>query len=253
MDMNNNTTLATAFVTAITITKQILYLATMFLGIIFALSGSIMFGMSFFRPQTLLFVLSSLLITLLGLFFIYRGWIGRKANMAFNTPVTHSNRLVVKAYPIRFWPFIRHTFFNPKDMGLPMGLFIFYVCLFVLFYLDNLLDKVLSVGVLIAFILFILWEVTLFFLHWKSWKTLWSGDPLQIVINSGGVSYIRDDDNEGKRVAICDWNEIRRVDFFKDYLKLSTHSKIYHVFFQSSDIEDNGQLLRQVIAQYFLR
>ena len=138
-------------------------------------------------------------------------------------------------------------------MGLPMGIAIFYICLYTLFLLDEQNEDIFSVGFILVFILFFLWKVIQFFLHWKSWKKIWNNGPLQIIVNNGGVSYIKDGMGEDGKVVVCDWKEIRRIDFFNSYVKLSTHWQSHFIFYNHSDIEDKGVLLRKVIAQHFLQ
>lgn len=250
--MNNNTSFLSSIESGTTLLKLLFYYVIIALGIFFALAGIIML-VPCTRSQTLLFNLTSCLILLFGLFFIYRGWRGQKAIKPIRTQIQHNNWIVVKAYPISFWNYIRYTFFNPKDMGLPMGIAIFYICLFTLFLLDEQNEDIFSVGFILVFILFFLWKVIQFFLHWKSWKKIWNNGPLQIIVNNGGVSYIKDGMGEGGKVVVCDWKEIRRIDFFNSYVKLSTHWQSHFIFYNHSDIEDKGVLLRQVIAQHFLQ
>ena len=62
-----------------------------------------------------------------------------------------------------------------------------------------------------------------------------------------------DDSNHCLVTDHMDWKDIRRVDFFSTYLKLSTFWRSYTVFYNDSDLKDNGSLLRQITALNFLR
>ena len=102
------------------------------------LCGIIGITIALFKQQNLPFYLFHILLILFGLFVFYRGWVGNKAHKQLPLPKDNKSWVVFRSYPLSFWSYISRAFFNPKDMGLPVGIIIFY---FLFFSIEIVIDK----------------------------------------------------------------------------------------------------------------
>ena len=131
------------------------------------LCGIIGITIALFKQQSVSFYLLLLLVSLLGFFGVYRGWVGNKAYKKLPLPKDNKSWVVFRPYPLSFWSYIRRAFFNPKDMGLPVGIIIFY---FLFFSIEIVTDKKeitdYSTFIIICTV-FLIWKAVLFFFHWK--------------------------------------------------------------------------------------
>ena len=274
--MNKKNVFISAIESGLSLSKRFLFCLTLGLGILLAvlgLGGFIVTCLAH-KAQSISLYLYFLLLFYFGLFISYRGWVGQKAMKAIKTNLTDNDWVAVRAYPTTFWSYIRRAFFNPRDMGIGAGIVIFYGCFILILLLDDDVKTPIHSVLILLFILFFLWELVVSGMHWKFWKTVWNEGPLMIRLNDEGLSFIMpynineegevilvgddrfdswDDSNHCLVTDHMDWKDIRRVDFFSTYLKLSTFWRSYTVFYNDSDLKDNGSLLRQITALNFLR
>lgn len=117
--------------------KRFCYILYIIVGIILMLCGVICITIALHKQQSVPFYLFLFLISLLGFLAFYRGWIGNKAYKKFPLPKDNKSWVVFRPYPLSFWSYIRRAFFNPKDMGLPVGIIIFY---FLFFSIEIVID-----------------------------------------------------------------------------------------------------------------
>ena len=273
--MNKKNIFISAIESGLSISKRFLYFLILGLGVIFVLLGltaTIVLCLAN-KAQSFSLYLYFLLLIALGLFFSYRGWVGQKALKPIKADPSDKDWIVVRSYPTTFWNYVRRAFFNPKDMGIAVGIVLFYGCFLLILLLDDSVESPVNSGLILILILFSLWEVFVLVTHLKFWKTVWNEGPLMARLSDEGFSFIMpyniseedevvlvgddrfeswDDANHCLVTDHIDWKDIRRADFFHTYLKLSTHWRSYTVFYNDSDMKDKGALLRQTIARHFL-
>ena len=274
--MNKKNVFISAIESGLSLSKRFLFCLTVGLGILLAVLGlgGFIAACLAHKAQSISLYLYFLLLFYFGLFISYRGWVGQKAMKPIKTNQTDNEWVAVRAYPTTFWSYIRRAFFNPRDMGIGAGIVIFYGCFILILLLDDDVKTPIHSVLILLFILFFLWELVVLAIHRKFWKTVWNEGPLMIRLNDEGLSFIMpynmseegevilvgddrfdswDDSNHCLVTDHMDWKDIRRVDFFRTYLKLSTFWRSYTVFYNDSDLKDNGSLLRQISALNFLR
>ena len=274
--MNKKNVFISAIESGLSLSKRFLFCLTVGLGILLAVLGlgGFIAACLAHKAQSISLYLYFLLLFYFGLFISYRGWVGQKAMKPIKTNQTDNEWVAVRAYPTTFWSYIRRAFFNPRDMGIGAGIVIFYGCFILILLLDDDVKTPIHSVLILLFILFFLWELVVLAIHRKFWKTVWNEGPLMIRLNDEGLSFIMpynmseegevilvgddrfdswDDSNHCLVTDHMDWKDIRRVDFFRTYLKLSTFWRSYTVFYNDSDLKDNGSLLRQITALNFLR
>ena len=253
------------------IIRRILYCGCIGLGSCFMLLGfgGICYGFFFAQNITLYFLL---LLGLLGLFILYRGWVGNKAFKIKPLPENDDSWNVYHSYPVSFWSYIHRAFFNPKDVGLTVGITIF----FFLFATINIIFEGKEIAYyntyFVICIIVLVWRAVIFYYHWKSWHIIWNEGPLMTKLSNEGISFVMpynmseedevifadeenfeawDDNNHCLVTDHIDWKDIQRVDFFRTYMKLCTFSRSWYVFYDNNCKQES--MLRQIVALNFLR
>ena len=252
--------------------KRFCYILYIIVGVILMLCGIIGITIALFKQQSVPFYLFLFFISLFGFFAFYRGWIGNKAYKQLPLPKDNKSWVVFRSYPLSFWSYISRAFFNPKDMGLPVGIIIFY---FLFFSIEIVIDKKeitdYSTFIIICAV-FLIWKAVLFFFHWKLWRTIWYNGPLFSKLSDEGFSFVMpynvdddgevilmdddrfdtwDDNNHCLVTDHVDWKDIQRVDFFKTYVKLCTYWRSYYVFYD--DNKEHSDMIHQIVALNFLK
>ena len=274
--MNKKNVFISAIISGLSTSKRFLYFLTFGLGVLLALLGLIAIIVGYFanKAQSFALYLYFLLLIAFGLFISYRGWVGQKAMKPITAKPSDKDWVVVRSYPMTFWSYVRRAFFNPKDMGIAAGIVLFYSCFLLIVLLADKTEVPINNGLILILILFFFWEVIVLLTHWKFWKTVWNEGPLMTRLSDEGFSFIMpyniseegevilvDDErfeswNEANHCLVTDhidWKDIRRVDFFRTYLKFSTHWRSFTLFYNNKDLEEKGALLQQIVAQNFLR
>ena len=253
------------------ITKRFFYFLCIGLGIIVVLCSIMAITIGLFKQQNLPFYLFHILLILFGLFVFYRGWVGNKAHKKLPLQNDNKNWLVFRPYPISFWNYLRRAFLNPKDMGLPAGIIIFYSLFFSIEILSDKKDIADCSTFIDILFIFLIWKSIIFFFHWKLWRTVWYEGPLFAKLSDEGFSFVMpyNVDDDGEVILMddnrfdtwddndhclvtdhVDWKDIQRVDFFKTYVKLCTYWRSYYVFYD--DNKEHIDMIRQIVALNFL-
>ena len=270
--MNNSTVqIISSLSLAARIIRRILYCGCIGLGSCFMLLGfcGVCYGFFFAQSIPLYFLL---LLGLLGLFILYRGWVGNKAFKIMPLPENDDSWNVYHSYPVSFWSYIHRAFFNPKDVGLTVGITIFFILIATINIIFEGKEIAYYNTYFVICIIVLVWKAVIFYYHWKSWHIIWNEGPLLTKLSSEGISFVMpynmseedevifadeenfeawDDNNHCLMTDHIDWKDIQRVEFFRTYMKLCSFWRSWYVFYDTNCKQES--MLRQIVALNFLR